>query len=189
MAIKKVVCIMGKSACGKSTVINKLCENDTCHYVVSKTTRGIREDDPNDKYTHIFSSPEEFREDLAYGRIVATYVSPSHYINWTSDDLFVSDKINIYAIDPIAFNEWSKSNDGDYELYGIYIDIPEDVRKERMEKRGGIFEDEPHLDWDILCNNKTLSTQYNIIDGSNTPDYIYENILMILHYVKGWDID
>ena len=186
MAKKKVLCIMGKSGVGKSTVIDLLCKDDRYSYVISKTTREIREDDPNDSKTHIFVTPEEFHEDLCNGRIVATYVSPSHYINWTSDDLFDKDKINVYAIDPTAFAEWTKWFNCEYDIYGIYLDVPENIRKDRLKMRGDEICEEPHLDSSILSNEKVSESCYSIIDGSYTPDINKQLIENILKYFVGW---
>ena len=189
MSKKKVICIMGKSACGKSTVINYLCSGNNTHYIASKTTRELRVDDPNDASTHIFCTPEDFRYDLANGKIVATYVSPQNYINWTSDDLFNDDKINIYAIDPIAFISWCDWGEDIYDIYGIYIDIPEHIRQARMMKRGGVFEDEPHLSWELFCKNKLSTNKYVIVNGDDTSDNICNQIKNIIKENVGWTID
>lgn len=169
MSKKRILCIMGKSGTGKSTLINEICKDDIYHYVKSKTTRKVRVNDPNDINTHIFSTPDEFNKDLVNGNILATYVSPNHYINWTSEDLILEDKINVYAIDPIAFNELCDLCKDDYDIFGVYIDVPEEIRKDRIEKRGDIYVKEPHLRVGLLKDKQ----YYKVLDGTGTIEEIY----------------
>jgi len=161
----KVLCLMGKSACGKSTFAKDLLKRgseDKLMIVKSYTTRGVREGDPNDKETHVFLSPEDYLK-VDSNDIVALYESPDGYFNWTDISSFDKDKINIYVIDPIAFA--SMSNDNRFDVIGIYLYVDEDERMRRYYFRENTydgFNDEPHLDFSIVSH---LENVYKIEAG------------------------
>ncbi|MGL6121010.1 MAG: hypothetical protein ACRC0V_10935 [Fusobacteriaceae bacterium] len=123
-----VFAIMGKSGSGKSSVISGLVEkNNKYHQVKSYTTRAERLTDPMDGNTHVFVD-EDFWEDNKE-EALAIYHSPKGYVSWVDKECFLPDKINLYAIDSIAFNNLPK------EVFGIYLSISDEARKERYEKR------------------------------------------------------
>ena len=149
---KKIICFMGKSGSGKSTLINELHRRfPQTHIVKSFTTREIRENDPNDIYTHTFLTNEEFEIDKKYGNIIALYESPKGYKSWTTDKSFK--KLNLYAIDPKAYIDLYNSHK--YEVLGIYLNIDENTRQERLKRRDLVekIDIEKHLDKKILLDN------------------------------------
>ena len=58
----KVICIIGKSGVGQSTVVNELIKNKNFHFIKSYTTREVRKNDPEDIKTHTFVS-KKFRDE------------------------------------------------------------------------------------------------------------------------------
>ena len=142
---------MGKSGCGKSFLIKEIVGNNDDNYEVkSYTTRSVREDDPNDINTHTFVSRDFWNEKK--DNALATYHNVKlDYWNWTDESSFQKDKINLYAIDPMAFIELQK--DKRFDISGIYIDVSEKERAKRWLKREKSmvgFTDEPHLDLVLL---------------------------------------
>lgn len=166
-----IIGIMAKSGCGKSTVINKLCEKDAMYYnIKSYTTRKVREGDPNDINTHIFVD-NEFWENNKLKSWATYFDKINDYVNWTDENSFNKYKVNLYAIDPIAFKEISKRNT---DTFGIYLELDEEERENRLIKRGSKFKEENHLS-DIYIsscqnkiiiniNNKTVEQVYELID-------------------------
>lgn len=149
---KKIICFMGKSGSGKSTMIDNLHRRfPKTHIVRSFTTREIRENDPNDIYTHTFLTNEEFEIDKRYKSIIALYESPKGYKSWTTDKSFRD--INLYAIDPKAYIDLYNSRK--YEILGLYLDIDETTRESRLKKRDLVekIDLEEHLDKKILLDN------------------------------------
>lgn len=187
MAKKKVLCIMGKSGVGKSSLISKICNDKCFHYIKSKTTRNIRDYDPNDKDTHTFTNSKEFFDDIVNSRVLATYYSPTDgYVNWTSDDLILDNKINVLAIDPIAFVDIANRYNDRYDLYGIYLDLNEDIRRERLFKRGDIIKDESWLDSSWIKKSSIPDYYYSIIDNNKNIDEQTNFVLNVILNNAGW---
>lgn len=178
----KIICIMGKSGTGKSTVVKELCKDEKFHYVKSFTTRQPRPNDPEDINTHTFVDNKHYEDNK--GEVLALYESPKGYKSYTTIDSFDDDKINIYVIDPKAFIELvelSKTNLNTFDVIGIYLYLDEATRKGRFEKRGdGVkFSSEDHLDVAILVHYSTFKRSlpgivFNIED--NTVEEIVETI-------------
>lgn len=149
-----IIGIMAKSGCGKSTVINKLCENKIYHNIKSYTTRKVRENDPNDINTHIFVNKEFWEENKL--KSWATYFdNKNDYVNWTDNSSFNKYKINLYAIDSKAFWGISRKNK---DTFGIYLELDEEERKDRLTKRKSEYSEEKHLSSEHLfgCQNKII---------------------------------
>lgn len=167
-----VLCIMGKSGTGKSTLINKLIEKqpNIFSYIVSKTTRPIRTTDPNDINTHVFCNMHDLMKDIENNSVMAMYVDKAGtYMNWTSKDQFKKLKINLYAIDPTAASElYNQADNNLYPMYvrGVYININETNRELRIINRDGItskefkekYGNEEHLSADKMINSLYLNT-------------------------------
>lgn len=178
----KIVCIMGKSGTGKSTVVKELCKDNKFHYVKSFTTRQPRPNDPEDIDTHIFVDDKHY--DKNKDEILALYESPSGYRSYTTIESFDEEKTNIYVIDPKAFIELvelSETNLRTFNVIGIYLYLDETTRRKRFEKRGDEvkFSPEDHLDVVILVHHSTFKRNlpglvYNIEDS--TVEEIVETI-------------
>ena len=126
-----VLCVMGKTASGKDTLANKLCEKTGLRPVISYTTRERRVNEGN---THIFISDKEYQMLENSGRI-ATFTQIGQYrYCCTIDQLYESD---VYVIDPVGVQNLRKLNLPNLRLVTVYINTPDDVRKERaLNKRG-----------------------------------------------------
>lgn len=146
-----IISIMGKSGTGKSTIINRLCNSDLMYNnVKSYTTRGVRENDPNDINTHVFVDKEYWEENKL--KSWATYFDKvNDYVNWTDESSFNKYKVNLYAIDSQAFRTISKKND---DTFGIYLELDENERKKRLIKRGSKYDFESHLSSEYIITHQ-----------------------------------
>lgn len=154
-----VLCILGKSGTGKSTLIDYMMNKfpEKYHYVKSYTTRKVRENDPNDKNTHIFVDKRHFKKYKKKNEIIATYNSPLNYVSYTTIHSFDKNKINLYAIDVKAFNKLQLKE------AGIYLYLSEDERKKRKTKR----DKEMEYDFEEHLDKKYLKNKARIIDINN----------------------
>lgn len=185
--MKDVICIMGKSGCGKSSLIAKMIQKafNEFYYVKSYTTRAIRETDPCDKDTHVFVD-KDFYEKHKKDIVALYHDKVNNYYSWTDDSSFSNSKINIYAIDPKAYVNLVKS-DKFSNILGIYLKTDEEERKKRIEKRGGKYKEEKHLSLDILKNTPEIKDTYIVVDNTNLniDETINEILLKIIEKIEG----
>lgn len=177
----KVLCIMGKSGSGKSTIANRLMALVPEKYALVKsfTTRKERENDPEDVKTHIFVSEEDYQKDRA--KVVALYESPLGYKSYVTKDLFDVDKVNIFVIDPRAYSELIVEHSDELDIVGVYIAVSEDERMLRLKKRGSDvskYLNEEHLSEQVvtaLCDTYRLdTTKMSVMEAAVTIDaYTY----------------
>lgn len=176
----KIIAIMAKSGVGKSTLIGKLIEEypEIFHYVRSYTTREMRAEDPNDGNTHVFVDEDFWKANQE--KAIAVYFSPKGYVSWVDESSFSQDKVNIYAIDPLAAStdlvDWAKDK-LDIEVYGVYLKLDENERMSRWSKRHGStggFSLEKHLALDMLDES---DLPYDVVElGEEYRSRGYENI-------------
>lgn len=126
-----LLCILGRTSCGKDTLVSKLCERTGLTAITSYTTRPRR---TNEGDTHIFSSREVYEQMQAEGN-VAAYTEIAGNIYWTTiDQLF---EHSVYIIDPKGVETLRKLNLPNLRLVTVYVNTPDDIRKERaLNKRG-----------------------------------------------------
>jgi guanylate kinase len=126
-----LLCVLGRTSCGKDTLVNKLCERTGLRQIISYTTRERRVNEGN---THIFISDEEYKVLEDSNKIAAfTQIGPYKYC-CTIEQLYEND---VYVIDPVGVKHLRELNLPNLRLVTIFINTPDDIRKERaLNKRG-----------------------------------------------------
>lgn len=125
-----LLCIMAESSAGKDTLINRLCENMGYRQIISYTTRPRRE---NEGDTHIFVDDNTYQEMSEMGQVAAyTEINGCRYWS-TIDQLYTND---IYIIDPSGVEVLKSLNLPNLRIVSVYINVPEDIRRERAKSRG-----------------------------------------------------
>lgn len=180
-----VLCLMGKTASGKDTLANKLCERVGLRKVVSYTTRPRR---TNEGDTHIFISEEEYRSLENSGQI-ATFTQIGQYkYCCTIDQLYESD---VYVIDPVGVQNLRKLNLPNIRIITVYVNTPDDLRKDRALSRRGddrlVFmkrdmaeRDQFRMmlrneDFDYAVSNVDLARAYSVLRWIATVEGIWKN--------------
>lgn len=126
-----LLCIMGKTASGKDSLVNTLCQRTGLTAITSYTTRPRRN---NEGDTHIFSTKEEYEQMKTNGN-VAAYTEIAGNIYWTTIDQLYEH--SVYIIDPKGVSTLQQLNMPNLRLVTVYINTPDDIRKERaLNKRG-----------------------------------------------------
>lgn len=126
-----LLCIMGRTSCGKDTLVGRLCERTGLTAITSYTTRPRRN---NEGDTHVFSTKEVYEQMKAAGN-VAAYTEIAGNIYWTTVEQLYQH--SIYIIDPKGADTLRKLDLPNLRLVTIYINTPDDVRKDRaLNKRG-----------------------------------------------------
>lgn len=123
--------LIGESGSGKSSIERKLVSNYGLKKVLSYTTRPVRDDDPNDIFTHTFITKGEF--DKLDNRVAYTKYDNNEYCA-TSDQL---EEADIYVIDPAGIEFLEHNYRGKKGLVKIYIHCSLSERMKRLENRDG----------------------------------------------------
>ncbi len=117
--------VLGRTASGKDTLVNKLCERTGLKAITSYTTRPRRENEGN---THIFVDNETYKQMKAEGNIAA-YTEIAGYSYWsTVDQLYENDA---YIIDYEGAKTLKALNLPNLRLVSVFINVPDSVREER----------------------------------------------------------
>lgn len=158
-----LLCIMAESAAGKDKLINEMCKRNNLNQLTSYTTRQRRNNEGN---THIFVNEDAYNKMKENGIIAAyTYINGNHYWS-TVDQLYESD---LYAIDPIGVESLKAMNLPNLKIITVYINVPEEIRKERAIARGDSID---------IYRSRTLSErqQFRDMKKNMNVDYVIPNI-------------
>ena len=123
--------ILGKSASGKDTLANRLCNRANLSQLISYTTRPRR---TNEGETHKFVSKEDYQAMLANNEVaVDTNIAGNYY--WaTIKQLYEAD---VYIIDCVGYKKLKELNLPGLRLVSVFINVPDNIREERaLNKRG-----------------------------------------------------
>lgn len=124
-----LLCILGKTACGKDSIVKKLCERTKLTAITSYTTRPRRE---NEEDTHIFTTEDVYEQMQSEGKIAA-YTNIAGYYYWTTiDQLYTHD---IYIIDFVGLNKLRELNLPNIRFVTVFINTPDFMREERALKK------------------------------------------------------
>lgn len=182
-----LLCVLGRTSCGKDTLVGKLCERTGLTAITSYTTRPRRE---NEGDTHIFSTKEAYDQMQSEGNIAAyTEIAGNYY--WTTIDQLYEH--SIYIIDYKGVETLKQLNLPNLRLVTIFINTPDDVRKNRaLNKRGddrlvfmkrNIAEREQfrtmlrNADFDYAISNIDASKAYSVLRWIATVEGAWKNNL------------
>ena len=120
-----LLCILGRTASGKDTLANKLCERTGLKAITSYTTRPRRE---NEGDTHIFTTRETYEQMQTEGN-VAAYTEIANNLYWTTvNQLYEND---MYIIDYEGLKTLKALNLPNLRLVSVFINVPDAVRENR----------------------------------------------------------
>lgn len=129
--MNNIYLLIGESGSGKSSIERKLVDDYGLKKVLSYTTRPVRDDDPNDIFTHTFVTKKEFNN--IKNRIAYTKYDDNEYCA-TSEQL---EEADIYVIDPAGIEYLEHNYRGKKGLIKIYIYCSLSERMKRLENRDG----------------------------------------------------
>ena len=127
--LNPLYCIVGRTASGKDSITDKLCENLQCEKVLSYATRPKRTGEGN---THIFINKEDVHQ---YKSQLAAYTKIGEYEYFTTFDQLCDPKIKFYIIDPVGV-QFLKSVFKYRPIYVIYVNIDSAIAFKRGMERG-----------------------------------------------------
>lgn len=127
--IPKLVCLMGASGTGKTTVAKELAKQGY-NVIQSYTTRPPRGDD---EWGHIFTDESMYKQHKQQGIIMAETLFDGHYY-WATKEQYRGHDISIYVIDPYGASQLQYTV-FDARIITIALYASASVRMERMLKR------------------------------------------------------
>ncbi len=151
--------IVGKSATGKTTIIDEVCKKYNYKSIQSYTTRKPRY---KGEGGHIFTNEEKYFQDLNDGKIIAyTYFNNAHYyatIEQLEDEFTI-----FYIIDSLGIQYLQEKVGDKFNFKTIYINIPLHIRIFRILKRDGFKKAISRL-WNDYKMFKDLQYDYEIFN-------------------------
>lgn len=172
--MKKIVCVVGRTAAGKDTLVHDAYNPDFQEIIKSYTTRPCRGED--DKDAHIFITNEEYsREYQHQTQIAYTEINGYHYFTTEEqiNDLLNKHDTLIYIIDPYGLEVLRTSIDEKkVQIVVVYVYACKATRHSRYIARGGdnyefvsrnVSENpqferfEQNIDYDFMINTDTMS--------------------------------
>lgn len=120
-----LLCVMGRTASGKDTLVNKLCERTGLKQLISYTTRERR---VNEGDTHIFVTEEDYNQAKSNGQIAA-FTKIGRYKYWCTIEQLYS--VDCYVIDYDGLQHLRALNLPNLRLVTVFINVPDDIREDR----------------------------------------------------------
>lgn len=177
--------IVGKTACGKDSLVNKLCERTNLKAITSYTTRPRREGESD---THIFTT-EEIYERMQAENVVAAYTQISGYHYWTTiDQLYTND---VYIIDYKGIKTLRELNLPNIRFITIFVNVPDEIREERalskrkddrlvfrkrsLDEAAQFREMLKNADFDYSISNIELPKAYSVLKWISEVEDVWKN--------------
>lgn len=180
-----LLCLLGRTACGKDALAKKLCERTGLRQIISYTTRERRE---NEGETHIFVSDEDYQKLELEGQIAAFTQIGQYKYCCTVNQLYEND---IYIIDPVGLKHLRELQLPNLRLVTVFINVPDDVREYRalnIRKDDKIkyrircrAENEQFremlrdADFDYAVSNKDFANCYSVLRWICTVEGVFKN--------------
>lgn len=177
--------IMGRTASGKDTLVDKLCECMNLKQVISFTTRPRRD---NEGDTHIFVGEEDF-EQMQNNGVIAAFTQIGQYKYWTITDQL--EDADVYIIDYLGLKALRKLNLPNIRLVSVFINASDDIRKKRalnqrkddkdkfhsrnLAEREQFREMAKNLDFDYSISNLDLSKAYSVLKWIADVEGVWKN--------------
>ena len=180
-----LLCILGKTASGKDSLVAKLCERTGLKQLISYATRERR---LNEGDTHIFITDAEYQQLEDEGQIAAfTQIGQYRYC-CTVKQLYEAD---VYVIDYDGLKHLRELNLPNLKLVSVFINTPDDIREERALKlrkddkakfRVRNFSEAPQFrellknaDFDYAVSNVEFAKAYSVLKWIATVENVWKN--------------
>lgn len=120
-----LLCVLGRTASGKDTLVNKLCERAGLTQLISYTTRERR---VNEGDTHIFAMEDDYRQAKENNQIAA-FTQIGNFKYWCTIDQLYS--VDVYVIDYFGLQRLRELNLPNLRIVTVFVNTPDDIREER----------------------------------------------------------
>lgn len=170
-----LICLVGPTCSGKTTLITEILKKLNLNYIESFTSRSKRND--NEK-GHIFSDKKRYVEAKKQNEVFG-YAEYLNNFYWMEKNQYQNKGISIFPIEPIGFLNIKKEIK-DAKIIGVYLETNEKNIRERLIQRS--YNSKVDNIENIINNDKKL-----FVDNENLKkniDYIIDNNLNICNSVS-----
>ena len=178
---KYLYCLLAPSGSGKDVVSNELHKRYGLAKIPSYTTRPRRINDPNDINSHIFTNQAGF--DLIKNDLFC-------YDHYSGFDYGATEeqakKYNLYVVNASGIRWYNKNYCGNIKLKVIYLDVPEDVRKNRMMLRGDSWK---QINQRLLDDSIEFKNAKELADVVIKNDDLNKCVKQIWNYIQSCEGD
>ncbi len=181
---KPLICILGVSGSGKTSLVNKVSKKYGYEVLKSYTTRPVRENDDSDLSSHTFVTQQQADLIASEDNIIASNIFADHFYFATRKQLQSAD---LYVTDVVGLKDVYRKFT-DKPVLSIFLDVPPEIVAERMSRRGDDDEDiMRRLQHDQQAFNGAKDYCDFVCDNSTQDkcNDIVEFIDMLFKYYKG----
>lgn len=129
-----IYAVLGKSASGKTTIVNEVKNLTGIKSIVTTTTRPKRQKEVDGVDYH-FVSDEEFNKLVEDKKMIAIFVAENNWKYGINLDNFNIAESNLVVIEPRGYDDLM-TKFGKENIFGIYIKVKDSERLYRLHKRG-----------------------------------------------------
>lgn len=170
--VNTLICIIGKSGSGKSTIAQELKNILGLKILKSYTTRPKRNDDEAD---HIFISENSFNV-IKYKLCAYTVYNGEQYGALPSQ----VEASDLYIIDVDGLKYLKEHYDGKKDIVPIYISVPRAKRMQNMEERG---DTDKQIKSKLKFDDTAFKNVKDYCDYTIRNDYLTQTILQIANII------
>lgn len=163
-----IIVLVGKTASGKTTVANELCENHHYKRIITYTTRPMRENEIQDVDYHFISNEQfnrmvENNEFTEYKRYNTAHGVWSYGSVITSEQE-LSDDCYVIILTPQGLRDLSKKMS---QYIAFYLNVSFESQLERLKKRG---DEEQQIIKRLQNDVKDFENVFDIVDYNYCTD-------------------
>ena len=160
-----VFCIIGRTASGKSTIVNAVAKDLNLKILKSYTTRARRQNEIGGNCDHTFISADDvdkYRDDMV------AYTERAGYCSFATKEQLMNN--DIYIINPSGFSDLIESTKdiSDIRLVDIWIDCDSDQ---------------------LIARSKSRSNSDNWKENYDKEETEFAKIYPNIDYDKSWHVD
>lgn len=182
---KKIIAVVGKTSTGKDTISKYMHEKYNVPFVISYTTRPMRDYETDGK-EHYFITKERMSELISDKKnIIAYTINAKTGIEYCATKECIKDDYAIYIVNPDGI-EWLKQNCPDIDVVSIYLNLDESEIIKRGTERGDDIKrlktrlDSEREEFDTYMESKKWDY---LIDTRFERDLVYAEVDVIMEEV------
>ena len=180
-----LLCVLGRTASGKDSLVAKLCERTGLKQLISYATRERR---VNEGDTHIFITDADYQQMQDEGQIAAFTQIGQYKYCCTIQQLYETD---VYVIDYQGLKHLRELNLPNLRLISVFINTPDNLREERAlmlrkDDRAKFkvrnFSEAPQFkellknaDFDYAISNIDFAKAYSVLKWIATVENVWKN--------------